>query len=110
MDNSLARLEPEARQPPLRFVLPLEREQVFEQLLGDPSVAAAQLRTWARAHPSVPRVPWNVMEEALRRDFGGVRFLGFVLRAFATAVPPTDALSSTGPGGRRSRGSLGGLR
>lgn len=39
----LARLEPEARQPPLRFALPLSPERVIEWILADERVAAANL-------------------------------------------------------------------
>lgn len=45
MGQFLARLEPEARQPPLHFALPLEPERVIAELLDDPSVAEARLST-----------------------------------------------------------------
>ncbi|WP_146155772.1 hypothetical protein [Enhygromyxa salina] len=39
----LARLEPEARQPPLRFALPLAPERVVAELLADKRVTEARL-------------------------------------------------------------------
>lgn len=41
--HPLARLEPEARQPPLRFALPLAPEHVVDALLADVRVAEARL-------------------------------------------------------------------
>jgi hypothetical protein len=45
MGHPLAKLEPEARQPPIRFALPLAADRVVEQLLADPRVAEARLST-----------------------------------------------------------------
>ena len=41
----LAKLEPEARQPPLRFSLPLSPQRVVDELLADPRVVEARLST-----------------------------------------------------------------
>jgi hypothetical protein len=45
VSHPLARLEPEARQPPLRFALPLSPARVIEVLLADPRVTEARLST-----------------------------------------------------------------
>lgn len=45
MGNPLARVQAEARRPPLRFELPLAPERVVAELLADPRVAEAQLST-----------------------------------------------------------------
>ena len=45
MSHPLARLEPEARHPPLRYALPLPPERVLGLLLGDPRVTQARLAT-----------------------------------------------------------------
>ena len=46
----LARLEPEARHPAIRFALPLAPEAVVETLLGDARVSEARLSTLGTLH------------------------------------------------------------
>lgn len=48
--NPLARLEPEAGYPPLRFKLALEPERVIASLLADPRVAEARLSSLGTLH------------------------------------------------------------
>ncbi len=45
MSHPLARLEPEARHPPLCYALPLAPERVLELLLADPRITQARLST-----------------------------------------------------------------
>lgn len=45
LGHPLARLEPEARRPPLRFALPLAPDRVIDELLADPRVIEARLST-----------------------------------------------------------------
>ncbi len=53
----------------------------------------SQLRAWAVANPAAAEVPWEAFERMVRRDFGGVRFLPRVLRAFSHALgyPPVPS-------------------
>ena len=68
MGHPLARLEPEARHPPLCYALPLAPDQVVELLLADPRIAPARLSTLGTVRGPNTRF-------VLERDEGSQRFV-----------------------------------
>lgn len=72
VSHPLARFEPEARHPAIRFALPLTPERVIDRLLADPRVAEASLSTLGTLRGPATRF---VLERCDTANAGELRFL-----------------------------------